>query len=831
MASKPTSRWNFLQQAVASVESRLDDILAEGSEPPKRVSTPVQVPRDSAPSRPNSSDLSRSNSNASNANDRLQERLARAMAKKNASRTDSPTPGFQPAADVISNESAPELDTEVKEEPVTDAQHTDTSVDGQGQEPETEQARQSPKPAEDEPTLATLDDIPESDQQVPKIDISVQNEASSTRTSTDALRVSQPLSARASQDLPRKSEESLAQMVGTSELREEISIYIEKIDALQSKLQYLSKEAARSATQAAASAQPGSLEKKILEKDEKIALLMEEGQKLSKTEMKHLNTIKKMRAQMNATYKEQEAAKLRADKAERVMKDMEDRAKKAEAASKRAEQSLAAITTGSSDLEAVRKERDALQTTLADMRSQISKANARAEAAESKAQADQVAKEAKRNAELQDDLTSAKVEREISEEKLRREIKDLQATLEREKEQTKAMESEMLGEQAALESKLEYFRVRAEEASSADHGHVQAKLLRQVETLQSQYATASQNWQGIESTLLGRITNLEKERDEIAAREADLRKKLRDATLKLKSTEKELNGVQNGYADVERSLAVAEGEAQRLNRKAAQLEADIANALQELEEQKAASERELQRKLEEEKAKWTATLQIQRTESPGTSIRKASNLALDIGHLMSPVQYDRPTSRKPSMMQAFDWNTPPRHQSAASFRAMANGSIAETPSVVASNDADDFFANIPPTPHSISQHSHRGVNDLISTSTVGAGPSVQLVERMSANVRRLESEKAATKDELARLATQRDEARQEVVNLMREVEEKRKIDDRLRALEKDHEGLSQRHRTTLELLGEKSEQVEELKADILDVKQMYRQLADTMGKS
>jgi archaellum component FlaC len=66
---------------------------------------------------------------------------------------------------------------------------------------------------------------------------------------------------------------------------------------------------------------------------------------------------------------------------------------------------------------------------------------------------------------------------------------------------------------------------------------------------------------------------------------------------------------------------------------------------------------------------------------------------------------------------------------------------------------------------------------------------------------------------------------------MREVEEKRKIDDRLRALEKDHEGLSQRHRTTLELLGEKSEQVEELKADILDVKQMYRQLADTMGKS
>jgi len=221
-------------------------------------------------------------------------------------------------------------------------------------------------------------------------------------------------------------------------------------------------------------------------------------------------------------------------------------------------------------------------------------------------------------------------------------------------------------------------------------------------------------------------------------------------------------------------------------------------------------------------------LQIQRIESPGTSIRKNSNMGFDINHLMSPMHYERPASRRSSTVPGFDANTPPRQQSATSFRGLTNGSIAETPSVVTSMDADDFFANVPPTPLSVSQHSHRGVNDLISTSTVGAGPSVQLVERMSANVRRLESEKADSKDELLRIATQRDEARQQVVSLMTEVEEKRKIEDRLKALEKEHESLSQRHQTTLELLGEKSEQVDELKADIVDVKQMYRQLADTM---
>jgi hypothetical protein len=48
--SKQTSRWgSFLQQAVAGVESRLDDILAEGNEatptPKKPVApTPAAVP-------------------------------------------------------------------------------------------------------------------------------------------------------------------------------------------------------------------------------------------------------------------------------------------------------------------------------------------------------------------------------------------------------------------------------------------------------------------------------------------------------------------------------------------------------------------------------------------------------------------------------------------------------------------------------------------------------------------------------------------------------------------------------------------------------------------
>src|SRR5690606_8820782 len=85
----------------------------------------------------------------------------------------------------------------------------------------------------------------------------------------------------------------------SAELRwqKELHGYVEKIDALQSKLKYLAKDAAESAKKAAASAEKGSIEKELLGKDERIALLLEEGQKLSMTELEHRTTIKKLRQQ------------------------------------------------------------------------------------------------------------------------------------------------------------------------------------------------------------------------------------------------------------------------------------------------------------------------------------------------------------------------------------------------------------------------------------------------------------------------------------------------------------------------------------------------------
>jgi hypothetical protein len=600
-------------------------------------------------------------------------------------------------------------------------------------------------------------------------------------------------------------------------LQDELLPYIEKIDALQSKLQYLSRELSESAQQASAAARAGSTEQKLAEKDNKIVLLMMEGQTMSKNELKHLAIIKQLRTQAASAVREQSVLKNRVDVAEKGLTTMEQRAI-------RAERKLQSSSVEDRELEMIKKERNALTSTVAEMKADLARMTARTETAERQLQADDADRLRKQNQELRDDITSARIERELAEEKLRREVGDLNASLARERERFNTMETEMLAEQAAQEAKLESLRSHAEANSSATQGDAHAKLLRQIETLQTQYSVAGENWQGIESSLLSRINGIESERDELLKGEADLRRKARDAALRAKKVEQELEKERDRVQELERNCAERNTELQQMTRKVQQAEGQLSEARKALTEQLELMEKEISSRLAEEKARWTPVLHTQRTASPVTSLRKSS--ALDLGHLMSPSQSRRP-SALPSPHPA-DASVPPRQGSAASFRAQMNGIIPQTSSIH-SVEHDELFGNGIPTPTSPA-HTHRGLDDLISTSTVGAGPSVQLVERMSATVRRLETEKAASKDELGRLTAQRDEARQEVVRLMREVEEKRANDERIKVLEEEQRAINERYQTTLELLGEKSELVEELKADVADVKQMYRDLVESTMK-
>src|ERR1700761_4317195 len=106
-----------------------------------------------------------------------------------------------------------------------------------------------------------------------------------------------------------------------------------------------------------------------------------------------------------------------------------------------------------------------------------------------------------------------------------------------------------------MESKLEVLRLRSEEDSASTTSDAQAKLLRQIETLQTQYALASENWQGIETSLNNRIATLEKERDELAKREADVRKKSREINSKARRLEEDLEAANDQSSTLESEIA------------------------------------------------------------------------------------------------------------------------------------------------------------------------------------------------------------------------------------------------------------------------------------
>jgi hypothetical protein len=352
------------------------------------------------------------------------------------------------------------------------------------------------------------------------------------------------------------------------------------------------------------------------------------------------------------------------------------------------------------------------------------------------------------------------------------------------------------------------------------------------------------------------VVALEKDRDEIAKRESDVRRKARDVNSKARRLEEELETINEQARISEHDLAEQRTAAEKLQARLSHAETAAQDARADAEREKKVSEAELQQRLEEEKIRWKQEMSSQstpaalhhlRADSPSDSRRRHSpdplgiqyrrsvprsvSSGMDVPMPLSPMdRMFEEAARRPSFnrqksgqstpkMRTPEIGTPQRQDSIASLTNLNGSRALDTPSIH-TVDYDEPFESF--------SSPHRTINDMISVSTAGAGPSVQLVERMSAAVRRLESEKATSKEELTRLVAQRDEAREEVVKLMREVEDKRAQDERVDKLEIELQAMNERYQTTLEMLGEKTERVEELESDVADLKKMYRELVQTM---
>ncbi|KAI4660682.1 uncharacterized protein J4E78_005387 [Alternaria triticimaculans] len=883
---------NWWNSAISGLESRLDGILAEdGTTTTKPAGTEAGAKSDTTEKAATDKKLAvepgiSRTSSRSRPNSRLQDRLAKAVNKGSEARTSSDL-GSRPASPAVNavtasprasiDSKAPEPATEavaVKEEATTVKEDEAPKPDESKVEEPPQPAVEAPAPivsppATSPPPTPLVAEQPTSTpvptMSMPSIPSIVTPQTSSPRQSFDSD-PSRPsidvlpatLSTETKDPEEVQAELSLLQKTYEESLRdnrEELNSHLERIDALQSKLTYLSEQLAASAKAAKSDSEATPADKKLADKDAQIAALMEEGQKLSKTEMKHLTTIKKMRTKALEQDKEIATLKQRLTKAERSITEQSERARRAEAAEKSAQEKLKIVGRIEKDIETIRAEREEAGLTISELRKQLNDALSRAEDAEKRAQSGALEAEKRATASLKEDIENVRIEKKLAEDRAKRELQAARDEAKSQQEKSKVAELELRGEIANLESKLELLRSRTEEASSSATGDSQAKLLRQIETLQTQYSLASENWQGIETTLTSRMAALEKDRDETAKRESDVRRKAREVNSKARRLEDELESINERARTFEHDLTEQRAAAQKLQTRLTQAETAAQDARADLEREKKLWEVELQQRLEEEKNKWKVEIQTPsllgdshhlRTDSPSIAQRRHSPDPLGIYSrrpnprsissgmdmpMMSPMDrmFDE-ASRRPSSsrhnkssnatkVRTPELGTPQRQDSIPSSMSNLNGGL-ETPSIHTIDHDNDPFEN--------TSSPHRTINDMISVSTAGAGPSVQLVERMSAAVRRLESEKATHKEELSRLTAQRDEAREEVVKLMREVDETRKQGEKVGDLEKRLGEMENREMTALEMLGEKTERVEELEGDVRDLKKIYRELVDTL---
>lgn len=263
-------------------------------------------------------------------------------------------------------------------------------------------------------------------------------------------------SSRPSIDYPTRTSESSTKPMHTrtsssyeselAEQRSDLHAHLERIDALQSKVAYLAKAAAESAKDAAAESDASSLERKIAGRDEQIAQLLDEGQKLSKNELKHLSAIKKLRAQLGEEERGSAELKKKLAKADKAAADAAERARRAEAQEKEAREKLKVVAKIEKDVEGLQMEREAAIATIAELGRQVEDAQHRAEEAERRAQVGNAEAERKVVIELREELEDAKIEKKLAEDRARAEARELKEEAERLKERARTIEMELKGE-------------------------------------------------------------------------------------------------------------------------------------------------------------------------------------------------------------------------------------------------------------------------------------------------------------------------------------------------------------------------------------------------
>lgn len=521
----------------------------------------------------------------------------------------------------------------------------------------------------------------------------------------------------------------------------------------------------------------------LKEKDEIIKAVMAEGEELSKKQAFLEGTIKKLRTQVRELEEEKNRLSSKLQVEEAKVESM----RKDKAATEKALQD--AVEKGQTELAA---QKEFYTTALNEAREAAALAEARVDY-EARADLDRRLKEAS--------------EREAT---LVQNIDELRQALTRTEQQAAFREDTFRNDIEDLEKRCQAAEARYEDLSSRMPESTRP-LLRHIEALQESMTMRTETWNGVERSLNSRLQQAEAKAAAAQEKERVTNERLNQTLSRMAVMEAQVSCVRAEQAQLQRTL---EKERQRAseNRQeylaATEAAATHEGRARQLEEELKAIRKQYKTELNEEKARREALEQEIEQERAALAeyekrIRAEGRAAAEKAVAAAqPNDIGKALKRWPSMS--------------------SQGSMEESLLLQTSFDTpqDKYIG------HS-DRHSGR-----FSFSDRPPSPAIQFgkftYEQLESHLRQKEGEVASYASRLAALELTRDSLAEELVHATTQCEQLRAEASLLPGMRAELESLRRRHTSALELMGERDEEVEELRADLVDVKHMYREQIDML---
>ncbi|XP_042307408.1 TATA element modulatory factor [Sceloporus undulatus] len=546
----------------------------------------------------------------------------------------------------------------------------------------------------------------------------------------------------------------------------------------------------------------------LKEKDEQIKGLMEEGEKLSKHQLRSSNIIKKLRAKekerenintkQNKKIKELEDElqhlKQVLDGKEELEKQHRENIKQLNSVVERQEKDLVKLQTDLEDLEeknrSVQAALDSAYKELADLH----KVNA---AKDCEAQEAALSYEMKVKEELGLALEKAQEEARQQQEALAIQVADLRLALQRAEQQTARKEDYLRQEISELQQRLQEAESRNQELSQSVTSATRP-LLRQIENLQATLGAQTLAWEKLEKNLSDRLGESQTALAAQTERERAATEELLSNKIQLSSTES-----QNSILRQENS------------RLQAQLEGEKARL----------------KKLENENNRYEVELENLKEEYVKTVEESKKEKML----LATQLEMEKMKVEQEKKKAIFVQETA-REKERKSCISSAIETVSSTPTLSRSSSISgvdmaglqaSFISQDDPHEHSFGSLSTSG-NNLYDAVRMGAGSSI--IENLQSQLKLRDGEISHLQLEIGNLERTRSIMAEELVKLTNQnddLEEKVKEIPKLRVQLRD---LDQRYNTILQMYGEKAEEAEELRLDLEDVKNMYKTQIDELLK-